>query len=463
MGKVVLCADAETLRRPQLMGLEGVDLEGCPWLETFSGAEEVRAYLKGVPGAREVWVCSADDMDALNVAAALKRDRADHRVSIVGSALSGSALSRAKAAGIDEALAADAFARRYAQERLARSGAPDATVALPKAAAPALSMRVDAGPAGRAQRTMAPSAPSGHRAKVLMVAAGSGGVGKSAVSVVAAHLAAARGLRVLLLDADLQLGDCALLSGAQGAMTADGVVADLAMLERVEPPAGLPLVIGAPARMELSEVLAPQLPALLDAAMPRFDLVVANAGASWSDGHLQMMERSSAVLMMVGQRVASVRGCQRVVDLCRRCGIATGQLLYAVNRCGRGALLTSVDVSCALDGAQVVELRDGGQEVEELLGAGAAATLAASKNPFCASVGCLIDQVLGAQAPGCGTALPGSAQALGEGGREGLPSMPPRRKRGKGRGPRQRPMRRDRAAALGMEVPFGASEVRSWA
>src|SRR5699024_7745882 len=110
---------------------------------------------------------------------------------------------------------------------------------------------------------------------------------------------------------------------------------------------------------------------------------VANTGASWEEQHALLLERSSKALFLVDQRPSSLRACRHALDLCARCGIATGPFVFAANRCAKGALLTSLDVSCALQGAHAVELRDGGREVEEVVGAGQPLDLVASKNELC--------------------------------------------------------------------------------
>lgn len=56
--------------------------------------------------------------------------------------------------------------------------------------------------------------------------------------------------------------------------------------------------------------------------------------------------------------------------------------------------MTSLDVSCALHGIQVGELKDGGREVGELLGAGLPLELASSKNPFIESLKELVPQLV---------------------------------------------------------------------
>ena len=60
--------------------------------------------------------------------------------------------------------------------------------------------------------------------------------------------------------------------------------------------------------------------------------------------------------------------------------------LFAVNFCTKNAPLTSIDVSCALRGAEVHELVDGGAEVEEVLSEGRPADLLDTGNPFAESV-----------------------------------------------------------------------------
>ncbi|WP_278853535.1 P-loop NTPase family protein [Gordonibacter pamelaeae] len=109
------------------------------------------------------------------------------------------------------------------------------------------------------------------------------------------------------------------------------------------------------------------------------------------------LERCSKALFLVDQRPSSLRACRHALELCSRCGIATGPFLFAANRCAKGAPLTSIDVSCALRGAPAVELRDGGGEVEELLGAGQPLDLIAAKNDLCTS----LEHVLVDLLPGC--------------------------------------------------------------
>ena len=133
---------------------------------------------------------------------------------------------------------------------------------------------------------------------------------------------------------------------------------------------------------------------VVDVLVASFDFVVANTGGGWDDVHLLLLERAAASLFLVDQRASSVRACRHALDLCLRCGIATGSFLLAVNRCTRHAPFTSIDVSSALDGAHVAELADGGREVEELLGAGMAQSLVEASSPLCISIEGVLDELL---------------------------------------------------------------------
>ena len=141
-------------------------------------------------------------------------------------------------------------------------------------------------------------------------------------------------------------------------------------------------LIAAPRRLEQSETIVHELPALLDSAMAHFDAIVANTGANWGEQHAVLLERSSRALFLVDQRASSLRACKHAVELCARCGIAASPFLFVANRCSKRSLFSSIDVSCAMQGAHAAELKDGGVEVEQALGTGLAYDLVSSRNAF---------------------------------------------------------------------------------
>lgn len=231
---------------------------------------------------------------------------------------------------------------------------------------------------------------------VISVMSGSGGVGKSTTVATAAYLAASKGFSVVVLDCDLQFGDMQQLMGAVPCTSVDDMLLDEALFKTFARSCNrdLPALVCAPSRLERSEELSCHLDEIIDSCASLFDVVLVNTGSSWSEVNAQLIEKSSCNLFMVDQRASSVRSCQHALELCMRMGMATGQFIYALNRCERGSLFCATDVSNAMDGANVVELKDGGAEVEELLGMGLAGELAASKNDFTSSLNEVLEWVL---------------------------------------------------------------------
>ena len=156
----------------------------------------------------------------------------------------------------------------------------------------------------------------------------------------------------------------------------------------------LPAFIAAPRKLEEAELYAREMPRMLDALAPHYDLIVVDTGCSWTEYHAPLLERASRTLFLVDQRASSIRAAQHALDVCMRSGIATSSFFFALNRCARSAPFTSIDASCALNGAHVVELKDGGRDVEELCGAGLALDLLGEKNDLCESMEELLSAVL---------------------------------------------------------------------
>ncbi|MDO4532577.1 MAG: P-loop NTPase [Coriobacteriia bacterium] len=440
MHEIVLCADSESLRDPSMIGLEGEFLEKQRWLIPLSSANEAREHVKGSPGVNEIWVASSDEVDPINLAAALKRDCQEAKVCLVAWRGSGSLLSRASAAGIDEVMGYPEMARRYAENkslfqrenprrrtptnpvatrdqavetasgglRRPRHGIPytyagDAEVAFDvlrdnqdDAAAQDTPVAVEAyGDAASGVREDPPQVNEsiGRRGYVLCVVSASGGTGKSTISALSALIAAGHGYRTALIDADLQFGDVAAMFGEEDGLTVDQVVAEPRLLEEAAKLGG-PIVVSAPERIEQSELYLSQMPGLIERARDCFDVVVVNTGSFWTESHVQMMEASSNTLFLMDQRPTSVKAVRKALELCARCGVAAHPFLFAVNRCSRKALLSSIDISCALNGVAVAELKEGGPAVAELMSSGMARQLVEERNDLCLSLNDFLGRVI---------------------------------------------------------------------
>lgn len=252
----------------------------------------------------------------------------------------------------------------------------------------------------RAALAITPKPVRGRSAFIMPIVSGSGGAGKSTISVLCAVIARNRGYETLLLDLDLQFGDLQSLLGMKDPLHLDDLIDSPAKISSVQAQGNLPAFIAAPRRFERAEEVAEKLPELLDDLQSRFDVIVANTGGFWAEQHAVMLERSSKTLFLIDQRPSSLGACRRAIELCTRCGIATSPLLFAVNRCSKNALYSSIDVSCTLRGAPAVELRDGGSEVEELVSAGHPFELLSNPNDLGESLIRLMDEVLPKRAGG---------------------------------------------------------------
>lgn len=387
MGKILLGADRESILHPGLIGLDDVQLDSMDWLVPVADASKARECAREAArndGAMEsgrideAWIASSDDVSAINLAAALRADNGMLPVYLVAASPSGSDISRASQAALTGTLSLPEFCERFHSEKRKRSAAKDPT-------------RLEA------LRLVPPIVPKKDTAAfVLSVMSGSGGVGKSAVVAIAAFMCSRRGFKTVVVDCDLQFGDMGHALGKVPSISIDDALEDPSNVAGLSAAAqdGVPSLVSAPNRLERSEELCSHLAEVLDLLSAEFSLVLVNTGSTWTESHAQLLERSSCAVFMLDQRASSVRSCQHALDLCLRLGIATGPFVYALNRCERGALFTAMDIANVMHGAQVFELKEGGAEVEELMGAGLAEELASSRNDFCTSVAAMLDEVL---------------------------------------------------------------------
>lgn len=381
--RIALCINQAGCAEPRLIGLDGEHFENMPWLDVFCSGVEARVKIQATL-PREVWVLSCDDIDSINLAAAIKADTPTMRVHLVADEINGSLRSRARVAAIDDVVSKVQFVKEFQEEKRRRMQLQ--LPVLDENAAVVMPIRFQP----EAKRLV----KRDGRAFVLPVVGGSGGVGKSTVSVMGALLAEQMGYRTLLVDYDLQFGDAALFLGGKDGLALDEAIGDDALLQNLLDNSTSFAFLTAPARIEMAETVVRDMGRLIERVRGAFDVVIANTGAAWAEQHAVLLEQSSAALFLVDQRSTSLWACKHALDLCVRCGIATGSFLYAVNRCGKNAAYTSIDISCALQGATVYELRDGGRDVEDFLSAGSARELLSQHNEFVESLREMLIRIL---------------------------------------------------------------------
>lgn len=406
-GSILLCADEVSVRYPETLGLAGEDLLEQPWLNVLNNGEEARRFWQSSQELEEAWVVSADDIDAINIAATCKSDRPELRVCLISFSSSGSCRTRAERAQIDAILDKHDFVVRYAQAKriyiTKQQGVSLAAARLKRVPSPLGSPEpsVDSSSQGaitlykQAQSQKMPSeALSECRAFFLPVVSGSGGSGKSTIAVLAALIAQSRGYKTLLIDLDMQFGNASTLLGVRNALYLEKVIEKPELIDALEGSEGKPALIAAPRTIEASEMLGSHLPELLRQAFNAFDVVIANTGSFWTEQHVFILEQSTKALFLVDQRPSSLQACKHALELCSRCGIAASPFVLGVNRCGKSAIYSSIDVSCSLHGMPAVELRDGGNEVEECLAAGQPLELLEEQNELCKSIDRMLSEML---------------------------------------------------------------------
>lgn len=397
--RIALCVDETTRQNPQIIGLDAEAIGAHDWLEVYSSGAEARAELLANRDIDHAWVISCDDVDPINLAATLKSDRPELRVALVASEGCGSLFSRAHTAQIDEVIDLSSFPSAYAKIKNSVSSALAATpVAASNESAPSPDPIAtpsktlelpEIGIVGQSSETK-----QAQTAFIMPIVSGSGGAGKSTVAVTSALIAGKMGYRTALLDYDLQFGDMSVLSGIANALPIDTAIDHPDQLEQELARGSNLTVFAAPSRLEAAEAVVQSMPGFIERISQSFEVIIANTGAAWAEQHAVLLERSSAALFLVDQRASSLRACTHALELCARCGIATGPFTFAVNRCAKNTPLSAADVSCALDGVSVFELKDGGRDVEDYLGSGNGEDLLALRNDFCTSLERLLTQVL---------------------------------------------------------------------
>lgn len=231
-------------------------------------------------------------------------------------------------------------------------------------------------------------------AALVTVVSASGGVGKSALSLMAAHLAARAGLHTVLLEADMQFGDFGFWLGLDDELStlARGKEAKpLEVEERLE-------LYKAPCFPEVAEEVSDEVAALVPSVRKNCDLVIADTGAFWNGLTADLVVASDAICLVADQRPSSIAGAVRASELCRRMGVPDVRRVCVYNRWSTKVRIGADEMRRALDAASVQCVPDGKAAVDECLCSGDLALLVEQENPFA----CGVDSLLGYALPRIG-------------------------------------------------------------
>lgn len=212
--------------------------------------------------------------------------------------------------------------------------------------------------------------------KLIAVASGKGGVGKTTVAGGVAGALASLGRSVLLVDGDAAMGNLDLILGLEGAATSDlvdvlqGVCPlrkAILRISREDPLWFLPVAL--PGKSDLSVLVT--LPQVLTLLAQRFDYVVADCPAGVGDlaGHL--MRDADLILVVTTPEKMALRDARRVLSALDK---PPGQQRLVINRIRpqliRQGSAPDVDAIIDLMGLQLIGLLEEDPSVTPLQNAG---------------------------------------------------------------------------------------------
>ena len=139
--------------------------------------------------------------------------------------------------------------------------------------------------------------------RILAVTSGKGGVGKTFIAANLAAALAARGERVLVLDADLGLANLDVVLNLHPKLTLHDVFSGEATLDQAMLPApgGFTVLLAGSGLVEYSRLTAhvrEQLTGIVDTVRPRFDRILLDTGAGISDVVLHAVSLADDVLVV---------------------------------------------------------------------------------------------------------------------------------------------------------------------
>ncbi len=153
------------------------------------------------------------------------------------------------------------------------------------------------------QQPPSPSLPLKPLGRVMAITSGKGGVGKTFVSANLACALAKRGLRVLVLDADLGLANLDVVLNLYPKVTLHDVFTGKASLDEaiVKAPGGFSVLLAGSGMVEYSR-LTPEVRddflRIMEGLVPSYDVVLLDTGAGISDVVLFAVSLASEVLVV---------------------------------------------------------------------------------------------------------------------------------------------------------------------
>ena len=194
--------------------------------------------------------------------------------------------------------------------------------------------------------TPPPQRPARGGARTVAVTSGKGGVGKTFVTANLAAALAARGQKVLVLDADLGLANLDVVLNLHPKITLHDVFTEKATLEQaiLPAPGGFSVLLAGSGMVEYSRLtpeVRDKLLHIIELVKPRFDWVLLDTGAGISDVVLFAISLAQDVLVVATPEPTSLTDAYATIKVLatqqdrRHVGLVVNQ----ANRVGEGKLI----------------------------------------------------------------------------------------------------------------------------
>ena len=189
-------------------------------------------------------------------------------------------------------------------------------------------------------------------ARVICVASGKGGTGKTTIAANLGVALAKMGKRVIVLDADIALANLELILGMEGLpVTLQNVLAGEAKIEDAiyEGPAGVKIIPAGISLEGLRKANPDKLEEVLMSLLNMADFIILDAPAGLEKGAIVALAASDELLLIVNPEIASITDALKTKYVAERLG--TKMLGIVVNRVTRlGVEIAKKEIELILDG-----------------------------------------------------------------------------------------------------------------
>ena len=200
--------------------------------------------------------------------------------------------------------------------------------------------------------------------KVVTVLSAKGGSGKTVVATnLALGLNATNPGSVVLVDLDIQFGDCGSTIGIEPEQTLADAALNASVLDATTlkvfltpHPSGLFLLAPPQSLVDAAEITTQQIKSILDLLVGIFDYVVIDTSSGIDDHAITAMEFSTDLVLVTSSEVPSVRAMRRQVETLDTIGITRQRRHFAINRAGTRVGLRTSDIEQTVGLEAAVEI-----------------------------------------------------------------------------------------------------------